>query len=180
MPINIQNATIEEIFSERYTTFVTVVYREGAGGRRSDQRVRLIVRPRTTILDINGRPVPTSALRVGMVINATISAAMTRSIPPQATAFFIRIVRNPVRENIVTGSILDIDRRNRSFTTISDLDFSSVIRFTVSEDTRIFDRRGRRIQFSELRQGMRVRVRHADFMTASIPPQTAALEISVL
>ena len=55
-----------------------------------------------------------------------------------------------------------------------------MIRFNVPEDVLIFDRLGRRINFSKLVPGMRVRVRHATFMTASIPPQTTAFEIRVL
>lgn len=148
--------------------------------RRSEQTVRLAVSRRTVILDRNGRPVPASALRIGMIINAAISPAMTRSIPPQSNAFLIEIVREPVSENTTTGTVIEIDRRGRNFSTISDRDFSSVIRFNITDDTRFLDRFGRPMNFPELRQGMRVRVRHANFMTASIPPQTTAFEVRVL
>lgn len=178
--INISNAAIEEIFRERDTTFVTVTYREGSNNRGREQTVRLLVRPRTIILDTNGNPVRASALRVGMIINATISSAMTRSIPPQSSAYLIRIVRRPREENIVIGRILDINRNNRSFTTISDNNFSTIIRFNLGDNARILDRSGRNINFSRLVPGMLVRVRHADFMTASIPPQTTAFEVRVL
>lgn len=83
-------------------------------------------------------------------------------------------------DTITVGRILDVDRGNRSFTTISDRDFSSVIRFNVAEDARILDRMGRPVNFSRLSPGMRVRVRHANFMTASIPPQTTAFEVRIL
>ncbi len=178
--INISNGTIEDIFSERSTMFVTVTHMGGRRKRRNEQTVRLVVTPRTAVFDTNGTPVPASALSVGMVINATISSAMTRSIPPQATAYVIRIVRRPPRENITVGVVLDVDRNNRSFTTISDRDRSSVIRFNVTGSTRFFDRFGRPMNFSRLTPGMRVRVRHADFMTASIPPQTTAFEVWVV
>ena len=185
MPVNtISNGTIRDISSERNTTLVTVTYAHGLGNRRNEQTIRLVVTPRTAILNTNGVPVPSSFLRVGMTINATFSSAMTRSIPPQATAYVIRIGRNSRPDNrpdiITIGRIVDIARNNRSFTTISDRDFSTVIRFNVSENTMIFDRFGRPVSFSALSPGMRVRVRHADFMTASIPPQTTAFEIRVL
>lgn len=185
MPINtIFNGTIKDISSERNTTLVTVTYARGSGNRRNEQTIRLVVTPRTAVLNANDIPVPASSLRAGMTINATFSSAMTRSIPPQATAYVIRIVRNPRPDNrpdnITIGRIVDIARNNRSFTTISDRDFSTVIRFNVSENTIIFDRFGRPVNFSALSPGMRVRVRHADFMTASIPPQTTAFEIRVL
>lgn len=180
--IRISNGTIEEISSERGTTFVTVTYVGSPRNRREEQTVRLVANSRTLILNSNGVPVSVNTLRVGMLVNAAFSEMMTRSIPPQATAYIIEIVRRPApeRENTTTGTILDIARRNRSFATISDQDFSSIIRFNVTDDTQIFDRFGRRINFSRLSQGMRVWVRHANFMTASIPPQTTAFEIRVL
>lgn len=178
--INITNAIIEDITSERNTTFVTVTYTDRQSNRRNEQTVRLVVGPRTIILNANGSPARTNALRKGMTINAAISSAMTRSIPPQSTAYLIKIVGMQRPDNITIGNILDVDRNNRSFTTMSDRDFSTVIRFNVPENAMIFDRIGRPMNFSRLAPGMRVRVRHAEFMTASIPPQTTAFEIRVL
>ena len=181
MPVmNITNAIIEDITSERDTTFVTVTYSSRQGNRRNEQTVRLVVGPRTIILNANGNPVRVNALRKGMTINAAISSAMTRSIPPQATAYLIRIVGRQRPDNITIGNILELNRNNRSFTTISDRDFSTIIQFNVPENAMIFDRLGRPMNFSRLTPGMRVRVRHADFMTASIPPQTTAFEVRVL
>lgn len=178
--INITNGIIIDIFRERGTVFVTITYMDGSRNRRQEQTVRLVLSSRTIILNENGVPVPASRLSAGMAVNAVFSSAMTRSIPPQANAYYIRIVRRQPQENITVGNILDIDRENRSFTTISDRDFSSVIRFNVADNARIFNRTGRPIRFQNLTSGMRVRVRHANFMTASIPPQTTAFEIQVL
>lgn len=178
--ISISNGTIEEISSERGTTFVTVTYVERRNNRRTEQTVRLVVNSRTVIFQANGRPVQANALRVGQTIDATISAAMTRSIPPQSTAYIIVIVRRPQSNNMTTGRILEVDRRNRSFTAVTDREASGVIRFNVAENARIVDSMGRTVNFSRLSPGMRVRVRHADFMTASIPPQTTAFEIWIL
>lgn len=178
--MNISNATIQEISAQRDTTLVTVTYREGPGNRRKEQSVRLVVSSRTIILNQNGIPVPVTALRTGMTINASFSSAMTRSIPPQAAAYIIKIVRREPQDHVTTGRILEIDQRNRSFTTINDRELSTIIRFNVSENARIFDRFGRSVNFSGLRPGMQVRVRHAEFMTASIPPRTTAFEIRVI
>ena len=175
MPVtNITNAVIQDITSERGTTFVTITYTNRQGNQRDEQTVRLVVRPRTIILNANGSPVTVIALREGMTINTAVSSAFTRSIPPQAVAYLIRITGRQRPDDITIGNILDVDRNNRSFTTISDRDFSSIIRFNVPENAVIFDRIGRPINFSRLTPGMRVRVRHANFMTASIPPQTTA------
>lgn len=204
MPIiNISNGRIVEITRERGNTFVTVSYMTGSGGQRREETIRLVVGPRTVIVNRSGVPVPIAALRVGMVINATVSSAMTRSIPPQATAYLIRILRGaqpgppprpnppgpPPRPNpprppqggqLTEGIILDVDRGNRSFTTIGNRDSSSIIRFNVPDNAVIFDQSGRTVNFNRLTPGIRVRVRHANFMTASIPPQTTAFEIRIL
>lgn len=83
-------------------------------------------------------------------------------------------------DNITIGRIINVDRESRSFTTISDRNLSSTIRFNVPMNARIFDMFGRPIPFHRLIPGLRVRVRHAAFMTASIPPQTTAFEIRVI
>lgn len=178
MPVNINNGTIEEITSERGQTFVTVTYYQNMRGRRNRQMIRLVVNSRTIILNANGRPVPVSVLRRGMRIDAVVSSAMTRSIPPQAVAYLIRIVNAEARENITNGIILDVDRRERRVTVMGNRD--GIIVFHITEDTRIIDRIGRPTDLSNLRNGMRVRVRHANFMTASIPPQTTAFEIQIV
>ena len=84
------------------------------------------------------------------------------------------------RDNITIGRIIDIDRDARHFTAISDHYITSMIRFNVSEKTVIFDPFGRRVPFARLAPGMRVEVKHASFMTMSIPPQTTAFMIKIL
>lgn len=181
MPVvHILNGRIEELFNDRGNIVITVRYREGSQNRRNEQTIRMVVGPRTIVLNMNGIPIPASALSEGMIINAVVSSAMTRSIPPQANAYTIKVVRNAMPDSITVGRILEIDQNNRSITVMSDRNLSSTIRFNVPEEAMIFGRTGRRIRFSNLMPGMRVRVRHANFMTSSIPPQTTAFEIRVL
>lgn len=82
--------------------------------------------------------------------------------------------------DITVGRILDVDRQSGQFTTISDGNRSSIIRFNVPSNVRVFDICSRPMNFSNLVPGLRVQVRHANFMTASIPPQTTAFEIRVI
>ncbi len=178
--VYIANGIIDEISSDRNSTLITVTYTDNFGNRGNTQTVRLVVGPRTIILDSDEAFITASSLKEGMSINAWFSSAMTRSMPPQSMAYLIEVANRPMQENETTGTILNVDRNNRSITTISDRDFSSIIQFNVSEDTEILDRMGRPISFARLLPGMRVRVRYADFMTASIPPQTIAFEIRIL
>lgn len=177
---HISNGIIENITTENNARFVTISYTERVNNREVPRTARLVVGRNTTVLDENGNFIPARTLTTGMIVNAVVSSAMTRSVPPQTAAYLIRIVSRQMTDNIVTGRILEIDGQNRSFTTAGDRNPSSIIRFNVPENAAIFGRNGRRINFSALMPGMRVRVRHASFMTASIPPQTTAFEIRVL
>ena len=88
--IHISSGMIDDIINERNTTFVTVTYTDRTNNRRTEQTVRLIVNNSTIILNENGNPVPANRLQIGMTVDATISSAMTRSIPLQASAFLIK------------------------------------------------------------------------------------------
>lgn len=87
---------------------------------------------------------------------------------------------NCQNNNITIGRIIDIDRESRRFTTINEGEQTSMVRFNVPEKTPVFDPFGRRIPFARLSPGIRVEVRHASFMTMSIPPQTTAFLIKIL
>jgi hypothetical protein len=54
------------------------------------------------------------------------------------------------------------------------------MRFNLSDDAQILNPMGRPMNFENLVPGLRVRVRHANFMTMSIPPQTTAFEVRVI
>ena len=176
--IRISNGIIENISFDNNGTFVTISYADCPNCAR-DQRVRLVVGNNTRILDEFNNRIPVSDLRTGMNVDAVFSSAMTRSIPPQSTAFLIRVRRRPVGDHIARGRIINIDHPDRNFTILSG-GISSAIRFNVPRNAIILDILGRPISFSSLRPGFRVQVRHASFMTASIPPQTTAFEVQVI
>lgn len=178
--MHLRDGMIENITSDNRHTLLTVSYTDCVECQRREQTIRLAVDRNTQILDENGNRIPSSELRVGMTINAVFSSAMTRSIPPQSAALLIQITGSPVSSNVTIGRIVNIDKRNRNFTTISDRNLSSTIQFNVPVGARIFDVFGRPMDFSRLSPGMRVQVRHATFMTASIPPQTTAFEVRVI
>lgn len=178
--IDIFGGIIQNIAPDRGSAFVTVSYGECLRCENNEQTVVLIVNRDTLITDEGGNVIPVTDLREGMIINASISSLMTRSMPPQSQAFTIRVIRRPSSDNITVGRIISKNNNTRSITTISDGNLSSIIQFNTSSDTVILDWFGRRINFTRLTIGMRVRIRHASFMTANIPPQTTAFEIQLL
>lgn len=176
----ITNGIIESVEAGRNGSFVLVSDAECPGCGRNGQTMRLNVGNNTVILDENNNRIPITDLRTGMVVNAAFSNAMTRSIPPQSMAYVIQVVRRPRNDNVTVGRIVNVDRQNRSFTTISDGNLASTIRFNLADDAQILNGFGRPMNLSNLVPGLRVRVRHAAFMTASIPPQTTAFEVRVI
>ena len=173
----ISNAIIDSITVSNRTLLVTVMYDECIDCNVVEQTLRLVVDSNTRITDENRNQISATNLEVGMTINAIVTAVMTRSIPPQANALQIQVVARPLKDETTIGRILETNRQDRYFTTISGNNGASIIRFNVPKDALIYDNMGRPIDFSRLIPGRRVWVRHAAFMTASIPPQTTAFEI---
>lgn len=178
--IRVFSARIEEITRDRNTTFVTISYNDCIGCARPEDLVRLVVDRNTIIHDERGRNIRASDLERGMIVDASFSSVMTRSIPPQAQAFLIRVVRRNVRNETTTGRIIEVNNRGNYIVTMNNFNPASAIRFNLSPETVISNSSGRRIPLSLLVPGIRVRVEHASFMTASIPPQTTAFAIQVL
>lgn len=178
--IRVFSARIEEITRDRNTTFVTISYNDCIGCARPEDMVRLVVGRNTIIHDERGRNIRASELERGMIVDASFSSVMTRSIPPQSQAFLIRVVRRNIRNETTTGRIVEVNNRGNYIVTMNNFNPASAIRFNLSPQTVIRNSTGRRIPLSLLVPGIRVRVEHAVFMTASIPPQTTAFTIQVL
>lgn len=174
--IRVFSAIIEEIFRDRNATFVTIAY----DNNRSRSLVRLVVNQETAIYDERGRNIRAAELARGMTVDASFSSAMTRSNPPQAQAFFIRVTGRASRSVTTIGRIAEVNNRNDFILVLRDQNPSSIIRFNISDNTVILDPFGRRTPLSSLRPGFRVRVEHATFMTTSIPPQTNAFIVRVI
>ncbi len=130
----ITNGTIEDVETGRNGSFVLVSYRDCPNCGMDNQTIRLNVSNNTVILDEKHNRIPLRSLQKGMTVNAAFSNATTRSIPPQAAAYVIQIVGRALQEEVTVGRIVDVDRQNRSFTTISDGNLSSVIRFNGCTD----------------------------------------------
>ncbi len=179
--IRAQNALIESISTDNRVGYVTISY--GVPTDRNlirRQVVVLIVGRDTQIQNQFGQNLSLRDLREGMYIDAVFSSAMTRSIPPQARAFRITVRNRRGSSSVKIGMIINVNVRNRFFVTGSPNNLRNQMRFIITDSTIIVDRRGNRINLRDLRPGMIVRVEHADFQTASIPPQTTAFRVQVL
>ena len=86
----VSNAIIENISFDRNARLVTISYSNCPNC--PNQQVVLVVDQNTLIQNERGNLISFRELTVGMVINAAFSSAMTRSIPPQTTAFVIQLL----------------------------------------------------------------------------------------
>lgn len=179
--ISTRNAIIEEIQIDRNTGYVTISYGVmGDFNMVHMELVTLIVSSNTIIQNSSGRNMRLSDLRVGMVVDAVFSSAMTFSEPPQSRAFRIIVVNRNTASNITTGRVLSIDYRNGFLYLGYSNGRSNLMRFVITNSTVILDRRGNQISLRNIRQGQKVRVEHATFQTPSIPPQTTAFVVQVI
>ena len=178
--IRVFSAVIQEISRDRNATLVTISYNNCVGCTGQTNRVRLVVNQETDIYDERGRNMRAGELERGMTVDASFSSSMTRSNPPQAQAFFIRVIRRAEQTVTTTGRIVEVNTRNNFLLVLRNQNPASAIRFNISNDTAILDPFGRRTSLSSLIPGLRVRVEHASFMTTSIPPQTTAFTVRVI
>jgi small nuclear ribonucleoprotein (snRNP)-like protein len=82
--------------------------------------------------------------------------------------------------NVTVDRIIDIDLDNNFLYTGDLNDMLKQMRFVITDSTVILDKYDNRIQLEDLGPGQMVRIEHAIFQTASIPPQTTAFLIQVL
>ena len=153
--MRIDNGFVEE--SVCFNTaggYIVVSYNDTSMGRNNRQQVRLNINRNTKIINFRGQNLCTCCIQEGMWINAIFSVTIDR--------------------------IASIDLENSSFYTGNRNDINSQTRFIVNNNTVITDREGNRIRLRNLRPGQLVRINHANFQTASIPPQTTAFSVQVL
>lgn len=178
--INVLDALVDEVEKNRSGVRITITYSDCPIRRCPKHTVSLVIGPETVIRNEQGRRIRAEEITEGMTVHASFSQEMTRSIPPQAQAYLIQIVGRPVVTETTIARIAEVSVRGQYILTIRHHNPATAVRFQIAPETVILDVSGRPIPLARLRQGLRVRVEHASFMTASIPPQTTAYSIQVL
>jgi hypothetical protein len=92
--LRVENALIEEVFTESSTTGHVLISYEVADQNNLTgvNQVSLNVGRNTIIINENGDNLSLNDLSEGMRIDAEFSAAMTRSIPPQSPAYLVQVL----------------------------------------------------------------------------------------
>lgn len=181
--MRINNAFIEEAscFSNSAGWILISYSVPGRNQSVSIRTIRLILSGSTRITGAAGQNTCICCLRPGMWVNVVFSSFMTQSIPPQAAALSVAVQRSPQpASSVTTGRIIMIDFDRNILYTENPFNRNLQTRFIITSTTRITNRFGAPIRLSALRPGQLVRITHANFQTASIPPQTTAFLIRQL
>lgn len=181
--MQIKNALVEEVFTANDTTgYILISYTApSVNDISSILYLRLNVSKNTAIINLDGNGNCLRDIQEGMWVDVVFSPNMTRSIPPQANAFFILARRGaPASTDVSTTRIISVNAAQDSVLTGNPNNINNQTIFTLSNDTLIRNRIGNTISIVDLRPGQTIRVVHGNFQTASIPPQTPAYYIQVL
>jgi hypothetical protein len=180
--IHVENAYIEEVAAntERTGYILISVGVNDENNMIYMQEVRLNVGNNTIIIDEKGISLNLYDLNEGMRIDADFSSAMTRSIPPQSSAYRIVVLQEEDSMNITTDRVVSVDTNNGFLLTGNLYDMYDQMIFTISDDTVILDQDNDTIPLEAIQPGQLVRVEHAIFQTLSIPPQSPAYRVRVL
>lgn len=181
--MQINNALVEEVVTtNNITGYIIISYVDySANGVASVNHLRLNISRNTAILNLAGGSNCLCDIQEGMWIDTFFSPRMTRSIPPQSNAFLILVRRGvPSAVNMTTARIISVNTNNNSILTGNPNNPNRQTVFIVTDNTIIKNRAGNPIRISNLRSGQMVRIVHANFQTASIPPQTTAFYIQII
>ena len=143
--LRIDNAFVDEVSSSgRNTGFIIISYSvPWQSGVTTVQQLRLNVNNNTAIMNSFRMPIRLSDIRQGMRVDVTFSPSMTRSIPPQSTAFTI-VTRQPSRPsaNTTTQRVIWIDCNNSQLLAGMPNNISRITRYIVTSSTVILNRSG--------------------------------------
>lgn len=131
----------------------------------------------------NGESVTADKILAEQTLAVEFGPAITMSIPPQTTATKIEILNLPVEEEITEApGVVAVDVK---ITAIEE-DGSLVVEDPVQgevivriADETVITKNGETATADELKEGIEISVVYADYMTMSLPPQTAAVSIAI-
>jgi hypothetical protein len=180
--IHVDSAIIEEVvvYTARTGYILITIGESDENNIIYMQEIRLNIGENTIIIDENGISLNLDDLDEGMRIDADFSSAMTRSIPPQSSAYRIVVLEEESSVNITTDRVVSVDTNNGFLLTGNPNDMYDQMIFTISDQTIILDQDNDTIPLEDIQPGQLVRVEHAMFQTLSIPPQSPAYRVQVL
>ncbi|MHC1746900.1 MAG: hypothetical protein AB9856_00750 [Cellulosilyticaceae bacterium] len=182
--ITIENATIKKV---NESNGQITVLPTGLQDTQSNY-ITLNISKDTILSHANLKKIATfKDLKEGHNIKVVHSPYMTKSIPPQTNAFEITLLDNaeaPKDITIERATIKKVDAKNNQVTILPEGQpdsYEYYVVLNVSKDTAIQHEKTKKIySLNDLTSGLTVKIVHAPFMTASLPPQTSAYKITII
>lgn len=180
--MQIEHALVEDVFTPNSRTGYILISFANSGDNDMIyfELLRLIINWNTVLVNQYHQPISLCSVRKGMFVDATFSAHLTNSTPPQSDAYQVIALIEISTISVTTGRIASIDAGSGIFYTGDPDNINDQIRFVLSASAQILDSAGNSVDFQSLQPGQLVRIEHANFMTASIPPQTTAFFIQIM
>lgn len=186
--VTIESATIKDINKD--SSQVTIL----PAGKEDDFASTIILNVNEdTVLTVDGKEATLADLSLGMEVSVTHSTVMTRSLPPQTTAFSIcgkttSTTPEALPEYMVLEDIqvVEVNKTKFGYQVVvgkndSPEEITSQTILNVTDETFIHHEKNKMLYTVEdLEKGMKVSVKHSPIMTLSLPGQTAAFEITIL
>ncbi|WP_349946058.1 hypothetical protein ABFV83_18805 [Lacrimispora sp. BS-2] len=180
--LHIDNALVENVYTSNSRTGYVIVSYSNPGQNEMVyiELLQLNIGWDTILVNQFGDPISLCTIEKGMWVSAEFSSAMTKSIPPQSKAYRIVAILQKPLFRITTDRIVSVDVKNGFLNTGNPGDKADQMRFVVSQVTEILDQNDNPIPLGSLQPGQLVKVEHANFQTASIPPQSIAYRIKLI
>lgn len=178
---SIENATIEDINIRNNN--ITVIYDVVHDNKIYEETIILLVDNNTVIRNEFEKTIAITDLKVGMLINAKHSEAVTLGIPPTAKAHSIYVVDNNQSLLIENAKINNVDTKNSRITVTYEDKFNNKIYTEMillfDNNTIIKDSTGKSLTLKDLKVGMIIDATHSQAVTYSMPPMSLAYSINV-
>ncbi len=145
-----------------------------------DERGEVIlnISEETEILGADGEAITAADLKEGDSITVEYSEPMTLSLPPQNTPVKIQITEIPeIQTAELEGEIRAFEDGKILVGGENPTEQTALV---TGEETIITDAEGNEITLDDLKVGDKIKAVHVQAMTFSIPPQTSAIEITVV
>ena len=187
----VNNALVEEVscLNNANGSMLISYFTDRRNNPASMQRLRLNLNRNTKVVNSSGQSMCLCCIQRGMWVNVLFDSRTTMSIPPQSNAIMV-VVQNqlphpqppqpPLAPSVTTGRIVLIDFDNNYLITEAPNNRNNQTRFNITNATTITNRFGIPVRLNRLQTGQIARITHANFQTASIPPQTTAFHIQLL
>ncbi|MDK8181557.1 hypothetical protein [Paenibacillus sp. UMB4589-SE434] len=168
-----KTGTIQQIV---YTKNGAYMMFEGKEAKQGEDLIRLNFTKNTLVVDQDSKKADLfEALEKGWKVTAKYGPAMTKSLPPQASATKFVIERVEELKAIKSTGVIAEAKDNR----LVVVGTSPVI-LTVTDETVITDVNGNKLDKSALKSNTRIEAEYGPIMTMSMPPMSGAKSIVVL